>query len=249
VRDAGQLRVEWASRRWGGATICDAGCSRSWWRELWQPLHWRHQRQVCRPLSNRRRGTGVRHRCFDLLRACRSRQTLRCCCSHWPAHDERGGKLLQHRVERDDPCGRFHACTQRQCQWIWLKEAKCSSGRSGVVGKRAPADVPRRLTPAASASAGAVGAVHGPMRGPIQAWWTTVWHLGGRRVATSRVPWQVGTRRRRLRRPMPLAVPGEVAVAVTAQATFWQPASCDVVVGLSSSSDLSPDSSPSSSAH
>jgi len=199
----------------GGGTLYNAGCSFSRWRELWRSLHWRHQRQVCRPLSSRRRGTGVRHRCFNLLRGCRSKQTLRCCCSHWPAHDERGGKLLQHRVERDDPCGRSRARTQRQCQWIWLKEAKCSSGRSGVVGKRAPADVPRRLTPAAAA-AGAVGALHGPMRGPIQARWTTVWCLGGRRVSTSRVPWQVGTRRRRLRRPVPLAVPGEVAIAVAA---------------------------------
>jgi len=45
----------------------------------------------------------------------------------------------------------------------------------------------------------------------------------------SRVPWQVGTRRRRLCRPVLLAVPGEVAIAVAAQATLWQPASCDVV--------------------
>ena len=182
---------------------------------MWRPQHWRHQRQVCRPLSSRRWGTGAHHWCFNLLRGCRSKQTLRCCCSHWPAHDERGGKLLQHRVERDDPCGRSRARTQCQCQWIRLKEAKCSSRRSGVVGKRTPADVPRRLTPAAAA-AGAVGALHGPMRGPIQARWTTVWCLGGRRVSTSRVPWQVGTRRRRLRRPVPLAVPGEVAIAVAA---------------------------------
>jgi len=125
---------------------------------LWRPLHWRHQRQVCRPLSSRRRGTSVHHWCFNLLRGCRSRQTLRCCCSHWPVHNERGGKLLQHRVERDDPCGRSRARTQCQCQRIWLKEAKYSSRRSGVVSRRAPADVPRRLTPSAAAATSAVGA-------------------------------------------------------------------------------------------
>ena len=64
--------------------------------------------------------------------------------SHWSAHDERGGEFLQHRVDRDDPCGR-----PRQSQRIWLGEAKCSSSSYvvGVVSRRTLVDVLLRLSP------------------------------------------------------------------------------------------------------
>jgi hypothetical protein len=94
--------------------------------------------------------------------------------------------------------------------------------------------VPRQLTLAASVSAlaslaGAVGTPHGPERSPIRARWSAAWRLGGRRAGTSRVPWQVATLHRRLRRPRPLAIPGEVTVVVAMQAMSGQPASCDTV--------------------
>ena len=63
------------------------------------------------------------------------------------------------------------------------------------------------------------------LRGPVRPWWTVVGR-GRWGVALSRVLWQVSTLHHRPRRtPGPLAVPGEVAEAVTAQTTSWQPAS------------------------
>jgi hypothetical protein len=45
----------------------------------------------------------------------------------WLAHNERGGKLVQHRVDQDEPSGRAYTHTQHLRQWIWLKEAACGS--------------------------------------------------------------------------------------------------------------------------
>ena len=51
--------------------------------------------------------------------------------------------------------------------------------------------------------------------------------LGGRRVdATNRATWKIASLRHR---PQPLALPGDVAEATTAQATPWQPTSCNTV--------------------
>ena len=89
-------------------------------RELWQLLH---QRQLRRVSSHRRR-TGIHQRFLNPQRgSLQSRLAPRRWFTRWSAHDERGGELLQHQIERDDPCRRPRSRAQRQCQRIWLRKA------------------------------------------------------------------------------------------------------------------------------
>jgi hypothetical protein len=89
---------------------------------LWQLLHRRLRRgssRQWRQLRNPRRG--------GLQRT---------------PYDECGGELLQHRVKRDDQCGRSRAQAHRPRKRVGLEEARCGSRRRWLAGE-APADRPR----------------------------------------------------------------------------------------------------------
>jgi hypothetical protein len=89
--------------RWPDLTIlpwrlntCDNGLSHPWRRAL----HRRQWRRVRCALRNRLRRVGVHQRSLNILRGgCRRWQALRRWCSRWSARDERGSKLVQHRVD------------------------------------------------------------------------------------------------------------------------------------------------------
>jgi hypothetical protein len=118
---------------------------------------------VCCALRGRRRR--VPQRSLTLRR-----QAAGSLCDLRMGRDELGGKLVQHRVNRDGLSGGI--CARAQClrQRVRLEEAARDSRDSGVfgdVGRRIHGDVRRRLTTAAPTSCPAMTGAAGTFDDPI----------------------------------------------------------------------------------
>jgi hypothetical protein len=154
-------------------------------------------------------------------------------CGHWSG-DEQGGKLIQHRVNRDEQIRGICALAEHLRQRVRLEEASRDRQNSGViagVGRGIHGDVHRWLTSAAPmwspAATGAVGTPHDPNRGPICGRWTAEGCVqGGWLVAGTCVARAAADVRRHLG---PTTALSEVAETAAAQTTRRQPVSCHAV--------------------